>query len=153
MAGGSALVYRVPSARGAGIWSAAGPALSASGDVYVVTGNGAARSLFDSSNAVIQLSPDLQGVRSYFAPSDWAALNASDTDLGALGPSLVGDMVVAVGKDGVAYLLREGQLGGVRGQVSNPVVCGGAYGRTADFASHVYAARTAGPVAASVAAP
>src|SRR5260370_41152197 len=131
MAGGSPLVYRVPSARGAGIWSAEGPALSASGDVYVVTGNGAARSLFDSSNAVIQLSPDLQGVRSYFAPSNWAALNASDTGPGALGPSLVGDMVVAVGTDGHAYLLRPGQLGGVGGQGSSRGICGGAYGRAA----------------------
>jgi len=152
MAGGSPLVYRVPSSRGAGIWSAEGPALSASGDVYVVTGNGAARSSFDFSNAVIQLSPDLQGVRSYFAPSNWVALNASDIDLGALGPSLVGDMVVAVGKDGIAYLLRAGQLGGVGGQVSSRGVCGGAYGGTAVFTSVVYVPCTDGLVALSVGA-
>src|SRR5260370_10599403 len=123
MAGGSPLVYRVPSSRGAGMWSGEGRALSASGDVYVVTGNGAARSSFDFSNAVIQLSPDLQGVRSYFAPSNWVALNASDIDLGALGPSLVGDMVVAVGKDGIAYLLRAGQLAAHGGEGSHPGVC------------------------------
>lgn len=152
MAGGSPLVYRVPSARGAGIWSAAGPALSASGDVYVVTGNGAGRSSFDYSNAVIELSPDLQSVRSYFAPSNWVALNEGDVDLGALGPSLVGDLVVAVGKDGVAYALRAGQLGGIGGQVSSRAVCGGAYGGTAVFQSVVYVPCTDGLVALSVGA-
>jgi outer membrane protein assembly factor BamB len=43
-AGGAALSFQVRSARGAGIWSAAGVTLDASGNVYAVTGNGASTS-------------------------------------------------------------------------------------------------------------
>src|SRR6202171_3410187 len=67
--GGAALSYRVPSSRGAGIWSAAGVTLDPSGNVYAATGNGASQSSFDFSNAVVELSPDLQTVKSYFAPA------------------------------------------------------------------------------------
>lgn len=150
LAGGQPLNYRVPSARGAGIWTAAGPAIDASGNVYVVTGNGSSRSSFDSSNAVIELSPDLSTVKSYFAPSNWIELNVGDLDLGALGPTLVSGMVMAVGKDGVAYLMRAGQLGGVGGQISSRAVCGGAYGGTAVFQSVVYVPCTDGLYALSV---
>jgi outer membrane protein assembly factor BamB len=149
LAGGQPLNYRVPSAVGAGIWTAAGPAIDASGNVYVVTGNGSSRSSFDYSNSVIELSPDLSAVKSYFAPSNWVALNVGDVDLGALGPSLLPGAVLAVGKDGVAYLMRAGQLGGVGGQISSRAVCGGAYGGTAVFQSVVYVPCTDGLYAVS----
>lgn len=129
--GGQALAYRVPSSRGAGIWSAAGVALDSGGNVVVVTGNGASRSAFDYSNSVIDLSPDLQSVKSYFAPSNWVALNVSDTDLGALGPTLLPGAVLAVGKNGIAYLLQADHLGGVGGETSSRQLCAGAYGGTA----------------------
>lgn len=138
LAGGPAFTYRVPSARGAGIWTAAGPVIDASGNVYVVTGNGASRAAFDHSNAVIELSPDLQTEKSYFAPSNWAELNATDTDLGALGPTLLPGAVVAVGKDGVAYVMRPDQLGGIGGQVSSRHICGGAFGGSAVARSVVF---------------
>ena len=150
LAGGQPLDYRVPSARGAGIWTAAGPAIDASGNLYVVTGNGASRSSFDYSNAVIQLSPDLQTVKSYFAPSNWAALNAGDTDLGALGPALLPGAVLAVGKDGVAYLLRANQLGGVGGQISSRALCAGAFGGTATDRTSVFIPCTDGLYALSI---
>jgi outer membrane protein assembly factor BamB len=136
--GGAALWYRVPSTVGAGIWTAAGVTLDSSGNVYAVTGNGASRSTFDYSNAVIELSPDVQSVKSYFAPPNWVALNVSDTDLGALGVTLIPGAALAVGKDGVAYLLRADQLGGVGGQTAKQPLCGGAYGGTAVKGSTVY---------------
>src|SRR5207247_2033194 len=67
LAGGVAHVYRVPAARGASIWAPHGPTIGPDGSVYVVTGNSfSSSSSFDYSDAVIQLSPDLATVRSYF---------------------------------------------------------------------------------------
>lgn len=153
---GVASVYRVPSARGAGVWSASGVALDGAGNVYVTTGNSTAASpSFDFSNAVVELSPDLKTVRSYFAPANWAALDAGDVDLGSLGVALVGGAtgsVVAVGKEGVAYVLRAGALGGVGGQVASRHVCGGAFGGTAVLGSVVFVPCTDGLVAVSVGA-
>jgi outer membrane protein assembly factor BamB len=153
-AGGRGVAYQVPSARGAGIWSAAGVTLDASGNVYAVTGNGESGSEFDFSNAVIELSPDLLKVESYFAPADWAVLNATDSDLGALGVTVMpsAGLVVAVGKDGVAYLMRAGQLGGVGGEVASRHVCGGAFGGTAWADGTVFVPCTDGLFALSVGA-
>jgi hypothetical protein len=150
--GGAALRYQVPSARGAGIWSAAGVTLDPSGNVYAVTGNGASTSSFDFSNAVVELSPDVQKVESYFAPVNWIALNQGDVDLGALGVTLVDGFALAVGKDGIAYLLRAGQLGGVGGQVARLALCAGAFGGSAVVGSLVLVPCTDGLYAVSVSA-
>jgi outer membrane protein assembly factor BamB len=151
-AGGAALSFQVRSARGAGIWNAAGVTLDASGNVYAVTGNGASTSSFDFSNAVMEISPNLQSVESYFAPANWIALNEGDVDLGALGVTLVGGFALAVGKDGVAYLLRAGQLGAIGGQVARLGLCGGAFGGTAVVDSTVFVPCTDGLHAVSVSA-
>ena len=148
--GGGALWYRVPSAQGAGIWTAAGVTLDASGNVYAVTGNGASRSSFDFSNAVVELTPDVQNVKSYFAPANWIALNASDTDLGALGVTLLPGAALAVGKDGIAYLLRADQLGGVGGETAKRALCAGAFGGTAVKGSTVFVPCTDGLYALSI---
>jgi hypothetical protein len=149
-AGGAALTYRVPSARGASIWSAAGVTLDPSGNVFLVTGNGASRSTFDFSNAVVELSPDLQTVKSYFAPANWIALNAGDIDLGALGVTLLPGAAVVVGKDGIAYLLNAAQLGGVGGETAKRQLCAGAYGGAATSRSVVFVPCTDGLYAMSV---
>jgi hypothetical protein len=152
LAGGPAPFYRVPSARGAGVWSSAGAALDSAGNVYVVSGNSTASpSAFDYSNSVIELSSDLQSVKSFFAPANWRALNTGDVDLGSLGPALMasGD-VVSVGKEGVAYLLRAGRLGGIGGQVASKPVCGGAFGGAAVLGSTVFAPCADGLYALSV---
>ena len=149
-AGGPALTYRVPSARGAGIWSAAGVTLDPSGNVYAVTGNGASRSSFDFSNAVVELSPDLQTVKSYFAPANWIALNDGDIDLGSLGVTLLPGAAVVVGKDGIAYLLNAAQLGGVGGETAKRQLCAGAYGGAATNRSVVFVPCTDGLYAMSI---
>jgi outer membrane protein assembly factor BamB len=147
--GGAALSYRVPSVRGAGIWNAAGVTLDAAGNVYAVTGNGASRSVFDFSNSVVELSPDLQ-VKSYFAPENWVALNSGDIDLGSLGVTLLPGAAVVVGKDGVAYLLRADQLGKIGGETARRQLCAGAYGGTATIRSVVFVPCTDGLYAMSV---
>jgi polyvinyl alcohol dehydrogenase (cytochrome) len=154
LAGGGILSYKVPTAREAGFWSAQGATIAPDGSVYVVSGNGDSRSAFDYSNSVIQLSPDVQSVRSYFAPSNWASLNASDTDLGSVGATLLPSLgvVVAIGKQGVAYLLRAASLGGVGGQVASRQVCSGSWGGTAWSRTTVYVPCADGLYALSVSA-
>jgi outer membrane protein assembly factor BamB len=150
-AGGQTLYYQTPVSREAGIWSPAGPTIDASGNVYVVTGNGSPTQSFAYSNSVIQLSPDLQ-MRSFFAPGDWQSLDASDTDLGSVGATLLPSLgvVVAVGKQGVAYLLRADALGGVAGQIASGSVCAGAWGGTASSGPMVLVPCSDGLVALSV---
>ncbi len=149
--GGTMLVYKTPTATGAGIWSAQGPTIATSGSVYAVTGNGSSRSAFDFSNAVIDLSPDLR-VQSYFAPSDWVSLNVSDTDLGSVGATVLSSMgmVVSIGKQGVAYLLKADQLGAIGGQIAALQVCSGAWGGAAWSGGTVYLPCADGLVALSV---
>ena len=148
MGGGPLVSYRTPVTREAGIWSPSGPAVAGSGAVYVVTGNGSATQSFAYSNSVIELRPDLQ-VRSYFAPSDWSVLDAGDVDLGSLGATLVPllGLVVAVGKQGVAYLLRADQLGGIGGQITSRPICSGAFGGTATSGPMVWVPCSDGLVA------
>jgi outer membrane protein assembly factor BamB len=148
---GPALSYRTPGAREAGIWSSAGPAVALSGRLYVVTGNGSSLSSFDYSNSVVELTPTLQ-VQSYFAPSNWIALNAGDTDLGSVGATVITSMgiVVAIGKEGVAYVLKADQLGGIGGQIASRSVCSGAWGGTAWSGGTVYVPCADGLVALSV---
>jgi outer membrane protein assembly factor BamB len=140
LAGGVARAFVVPAARGAGIWAPAGVSIGPDGSVYVVTGNATGGSGFGYSNSVLQLSPDLSSVRSYFAPSNWAALDASDTDLGSTGVALLPSLgrAVVVGKGGVAYLLVLGALGGIGGQIDARRVCAGAWGGTAWLGSTVF---------------
>ena len=125
LAGGAPRQFQVSTARGESVWSPQGVSIAPDGSVYIVTGNavGAAGSY---SNSVLQLSPDLTTVRSFFTPSNWAELNATDTDLGSVGATLMAkDYVVAIGKEGVAYLLRGGAL------IASRRVCSGAWGGTA----------------------
>ncbi|HEX9475968.1 MAG TPA: PQQ-binding-like beta-propeller repeat protein [Candidatus Dormibacteraeota bacterium] len=151
VAGGPMLVYRTRVAREAGIWSPAGPTIAANGDVYVVTGNGSATGSFADSNSVIRLTPDLQ-VRSFFAPADWRSLDATDADLGSVGATLLPSLgvVVAVGKQGVAYLISADVLGGIGGQLASRGVCAGAWGGTAWSGPMVWIPCSDGLVALSV---
>jgi outer membrane protein assembly factor BamB len=152
LGGGTVLSYRVPSSREAGIWAAGGPTIAASGSVYVTTGNGASLSSFDYSNSVVELSWDLSSVQSYFAPTNWISLNDTDTDLGSVGAALLPSLgvVVAVGKEGVAYLLKADRLGGIGGQLAAQPVCLGAWGGMAWTGSTVFIPCADGLVALSV---
>jgi len=54
-----------------------------------------------------------------------------------MGPAVIGDRVLAVGKRGVGYLLNAGDLGGVGGQRTAQQICA-AYGGSAVDGSTVY---------------
>jgi len=135
---GSLLTYRVNTDGRAGIWGPSGPAVDASGDLYVSTGNGNSTNGFDFGDAVIRLSPEL-ALLDWFAPSNWSDLNAGDTDLGSMGPALVSDnLLFQAGKEGTGYLLRADHLGGINGQLFKAKVCEGAWGGTASVSPFVY---------------
>ena len=121
---GALLTYQVPTTREGGIWAAPGPAIDAQGNLYVSVGNGAAtQGDWDHSDSVLRLSPTLQ-LEDGFAPQSWQSDNASDADLGSMGPVLLPDgLIYADGKSGQGYLLRADHLGGVGGQIQTISLC------------------------------
>jgi outer membrane protein assembly factor BamB len=117
--------YSPPTRRGGGMWNPAGPTVNRSGNVLVVSANGAAfpGDAYDHTNSVLELDGDAKLVDS-FAPKDWAENNAGDVGLGSQGVALVGSRwAVLGGKSGPVYVLRQGHLGGIDGQVSVRDVC------------------------------
>ena len=105
------------------IWqSGNGPALDASGNVYVETGNGAFDGLnnFGDSTVKLSASGSVLDYFDYFTPFDQATLDANDIDLGSSGvvilPDAVGSathqhLALATGKTGILYLLDQTNLG------------------------------------------
>jgi outer membrane protein assembly factor BamB len=142
--------YAVPTSREAGIWAPGGATVVGNNLVYAV-GNGESTSgAYDGSDSVLALTQELQ-LADRFAPSTWAADNASDLDLGSMTPALVGSHVYADGKRGTAYSLNAGGFGGIGGQVAQATVCR-AFGGAAVSGSTVYVPCTDGPRAVSVSA-
>jgi outer membrane protein assembly factor BamB len=122
---GDAQIYMVPSSRQAGIWTPTGAAADTAGHLYIAVGNGAQTSphaAYDMSDSVIEL--DGTNPVSFFAPVTWASENAADLDLGTTGPLILphGKVFVA-GKNGNAYLMNQGALGGLGGAVSMISLC------------------------------
>jgi outer membrane protein assembly factor BamB len=119
-------------ARGGGIWAPGGLSVSEH-DIYFATGNTFGARTWSGGEAVFRVGADLRrsdDKRSYFAPSDWKTLDAGDVDLGGSNPLPldVGGadsgraLILALGKDGKAYLLDRNNLGGVGGQLAAATV-------------------------------
>jgi outer membrane protein assembly factor BamB len=128
---GPLLSYQVPTTREGGIWSTPGPVIDNQGNIYVSVGNGAATSgTWDHSDSVLRLSPTLQ-LEDGFAPQSWPGDNATDADLGSMGPVLLPNgLIYADGKSGQGYLLHAHHLGGIGGQIQTLSLCS-AYGGAA----------------------
>jgi hypothetical protein len=119
-------------ARGGGIWAPGGfPVVGR--DLFVATGNTFGARTWSDGEAVFRVSADLRrsdNKRDYFAPSDWKSLDASDEDLGGSNPIPVDvsgpggnqALMIALGKDGKAYLLDRNNLGGIGGQLAAQTV-------------------------------
>jgi outer membrane protein assembly factor BamB len=132
--------YTLPTKREGGFWAPPGASVAADGALLLTSGNSDSQSAFDYGNAVVRFSPELK-LLDWFAPDNWAALNASDGDLGSTGPVLLPDArVFQVGKGGVGYLLDAASLGHVGGQVATSPVCRGssAFGAVAHDATKLY---------------
>jgi hypothetical protein len=124
-------------ATGGGIWAQGGMA----GDgkaLYLTTGNTFSAQSWEDGEAIIRLKPGLKhstDSRDYFTPSNWQELDNSDQDLGgtealpldiAVQGSPPAKRVLALGKDGNAYLADRTNLGGVGGQLAVASVSNGA---------------------------
>lgn len=115
-----------PDGSQAGIWmSGGGPAASPdAGDIYVSTGNGT----FDANtggpdygDSVLRLSPGASALSpvDFFTPSNQAALDVQDLDLGSSGVTLLPDqasgpahLLVTSDKQGTIYLIDRDNMGG-----------------------------------------
>ncbi len=128
----------------ASFWASAGPAIDSAGNVYVTSGNGADTTTFDYGETVFKLNASLQ-MQDFFAPTNWASLNAGDTDLGSTGPAIVGpnsDMIFQIGKSGVGYLLSMAKLSAnsnhIGGELFSAPVCDSSFGGVAYADPYIY---------------
>ena len=91
--------------------------------------------------AVIRLQPGpvfSGNPTDYWAPTNWLQLDNGDTDLGGCGPVVItvngatpSKLVLALGKDGKAYLLNRNNLGGIRAPVASAQVATSVRGQAA----------------------
>jgi outer membrane protein assembly factor BamB len=131
---GDPIAYTVPTPREGGIWAPPGAAVDTGGHLLVAVGNGehGQGDTYDYSDSVLQLGVDAQLIDS-FSPTTWGSDNEDDLDLGSQGPVLIGTKWVFIaGKSGTGYVLRQGHLGGVGGQVWQGPVCRGFGGAALD---------------------
>ncbi|MDQ6765758.1 MAG: dockerin type I domain-containing protein, partial [Verrucomicrobiota bacterium] len=134
MSSGAVAGSYATSATRSGVWGPGGVASDGT-NAYITTGNGPGGTTWAGSEAVIRLQPGAVfsgATTDYWAPSNWAALDSGDTDLGGSGPILVdvpgatpSSLVVALGKDGNAYLLNRTTLGGVSAPLASSHVGSG----------------------------
>ncbi len=112
----------VTAARGGGSWAPGG--ISTDGAwLFAATGNTFGARTWGGGEAVIRLGPGATfsgEPRDYFVPSNWPHLDAADLDVGGSGPVVLevpgatpSQVVVALGKNGVAYVLDRQNLGGL----------------------------------------
>ncbi|MHB8565946.1 MAG: outer membrane protein assembly factor BamB family protein [Nitrososphaerales archaeon] len=138
---GGLISFRVPTASGGAIWGTSGIAFdNSTNELFVTTGNSASNSEFDFGESVIALTPSLKEI-DYFAPTNWVTLNAGDTDLGSVGPTIIGNNTIfQIGKQGFGYLLNLTHLGGVGGELFSAQVCNddAAFGGVSYQAPYLY---------------
>jgi hypothetical protein len=115
-----------PSSNGAAaIWnSGGGPAADTHNNIFVVTGNGD----FDLNTAGLSagnsflkltLSNGAFHIVDFYTPSNQAALNAQDLDLGSGGPMIaptqsgaaIPSLILCGGKDGIIYVVNRSNMG------------------------------------------
>ena len=105
-----------------GIWGVSGPSTDGT-SIFVATGNTFSGNTWGHGEAVLKLQPGpvfSAQAADYFTPSDWKSLDNGDTDLGGTNPILIdvpgatpSKLAVALGKNGVAYLIDRTNLGGI----------------------------------------
>lgn len=122
----SGAIDLVPNNSGGGMWmGGGGPAADASGNVYVISGNGfgdtpGTNSSYGNSFVRLSTSAGLK-VGDYFTPFNTPSEDAADADFGSAGPLLLPDLVdannitrhlaVGAGKDGNLYVVDRDNMG------------------------------------------
>ena len=125
---------------GGAIWGVGGIA-SDGKKPFVTTGDtSGTNGNWGGGEAVIRFQPGpiFSGLPSdYWVPTNWLALDNADLDLGGSGPLLVdvpdatpSHLVVAMGKDGKAYLVNRDNLGGISAPIASAQVAGHAILKT-----------------------
>jgi hypothetical protein len=126
---------------GGGIWGHGGVASDGT-NMFVVTGNTfQTGGQWGNGEAIIHLRPGpvfSGNSTDYWAPTNWLQLDNGDTDLGGCGPVMItvngatpSQLVLALGKDGKAYLLNRSNLGGIRAPVASAQVATSIRGQAA----------------------
>src|SRR5204863_3110603 len=126
---------------GGGIWGHGGVASDGT-NMFVVTGNTFnTGGNWGGGEAIIRLQrgPIFNGSSpNYWAPTNWLSLDNGDIDLGGCGPVLIdvpgatpSQLVLALGKDGKAYLLNRNNLGGITAPVASAQVATSIRGQAA----------------------
>jgi len=119
---------------GGGIWGHGGVASDGT-NMFVITGNTFnTGGIWSGGEAIIRLQagPIWSGqLTDYWAPTNWLSLDNGDTDLGGVSATLIdvpgatpSQLVLALGKDGNAYLLDRNNLGGITAPVAQANVSG-----------------------------
>lgn len=154
----TAAYVTTPNGAQGGMWgSGAGPNADATGDIYVVTGNGdftanVGGQDFGDSVIRLTLSNNTFTVDDYFTPWDYQSLWDFDTDLGSGGVMLLPDepgnryphLLVAAGKEGTIDLVNRDDMGhwheGDDSQIVQtiPYVLNGVWGAPAFWQNKVY---------------
>ena len=134
------VVYNAtPNGYAGGMWeSGTGMAADATGNLYVVTGNGTVgdstdpTSLTNRAESALKLTPAGSTLRvaSYFTPYDYQYLNDYDLDYGSMGGFLIPNSgyYLTGAKDGTLYLVNKDAMGGYSpsaNQVQQVVPLGG----------------------------
>src|SRR5580704_17551446 len=115
-------------AAGGGVWAPGG--ISYDGrSLFASTGNTKDAEEWADGEAVVRLGTDLKpptSPRDFFAPANWKTLDDNDEDIGGTSPlpidvqdhSGVTRLILALGKDGKAYLLNRDNHGGIGGALA-----------------------------------
>src|SRR5213592_3819762 len=117
-----------------GIWGHSGVASDGT-NMFVITGNTfGTNGVWGGGEAIIRLQagPFWTGMPTdYWAPTNWFSLDNTETDLGGVSAMLIdvpgatpSQLVLALGKDGNAYLLNRNNLGGIAVPVASLSVDG-----------------------------
>ncbi|HUI71432.1 MAG TPA: PQQ-binding-like beta-propeller repeat protein [Spirochaetia bacterium] len=90
-----------------GIWGRAGVVIdSATGNLYLATGNAVWDGSVNWGDSVIELDPEATGILGNYTPNNTEELNDDDIDLGSTSPVLLGSGLIAQGgKDRVIRVL------------------------------------------------
>ena len=109
-----------------GIWAPGGIS-AADGALFFATGNTDTGAVWADGEGVFRLLPDLArttDAHAFFVPGNWKTLDDEDLDISGVAP-LPFDLphgarrLLALGKNGDAYLLGRDNLGGFNGQIAS----------------------------------
>jgi hypothetical protein len=109
-------------AQGGGAWAVGGIA-SDGVNPFMASGNTFSATVWGGGESIIRFSPGpvfTSQTQDYWTPTNWTTLDLNDQDLGGSGalpvdvPGAVpSQLILALGKDGAAYLLNRTNLGGI----------------------------------------